>query len=139
MAVYLYTGVLADFAQSPFPEAVPRLKVIASRAAFGPLGPLAEKPVLVPVAASGAFTVSLVASTDTTPPTKYRLFCEWLNSEGAPVGWSEWEFTAVVGGGPVKDMVTAPPSVWFVGPPWPAAEPAGFYWDTTTDDVWRKE
>lgn len=139
MATYEYTGVLADFSQAPFPGAHPKLEVVAKQAAFGPLGPLADKPVRVPVAASGAFTVTLVASADTTPPTTYELRCTWLNDDDTPVGWSEWTFTAVVAGGPIKDMVTAPPSVWFIGPPWPASEPSGFYWDTTTDDVWRKE
>lgn len=142
MATYTYTGKLTDFSEAPFPGAAPVLWVTPDGSAFGPDGLLSENIIPVAIATDGTFLVPLVASSDTSPPTLYTLRCKWLAPDGLGgtyiVGLSEWKFTAVVGGGAVKDMVTAPVSVWFVGPPWPAPEPSGFYFDRYTNDVGRK-
>lgn len=137
MATYPYTGRLTDFGEAPFPSAFPRLVIVADRDAFGPSGLLSKKRIPVTVAADGTFRVSLVPSTDTSPPVRYTARCEWLDGETL-VGFSEWSFTALPGGGPIKDMVTAPLSVWFVGPPWPQGTPPGWYFDRFTNDVGRK-
>lgn len=139
MATYTYTGRLTDFGEAPFPDAKPRLWVEARVPAFGPNGPLAPRRIPVTVASNGDFTVDLVASVDTNPTVEYVLRVEWLHVDEEISGWSEWPFTAVIGGGQIKDMGPgAPLSVWFVGPPWPANTPPGFYYDKLTDDVGRK-
>lgn len=139
MATYTYTGKLTDFSEQPFPDAAPALWVEADKPAYGPNGPLSTKRIPVVVAANGNFSVDLVASVDTSPTVKYGLFVKWLHGDGSPAGQTEWEFTAVQGGGPIKDMTDAPVSAWWVGPPWPPNQPRGFYLDKDTNDVWRKQ
>lgn len=140
MATYTYTARLTDFGQQPFPDAHPNLFVVPSVDAFGPTGLLAAKRIPVTFYdPNGAFTVDLVASADTSPAVTYTLVCEWLDVAGSPLGFAEWRFIAVPGGGPIKDMVNAPVSVWWVGPPWPANLPSGFYFDLATGDVGRRD
>lgn len=139
MAIYTYTGTLADLGGSPFPGAFPKLYVVADRDTFGPNGPIpANKRVEIPVASDGSFAVQLTASADLSPSVRYTLRCEWLDGE-TPLGWAEWDFTAYGGGGPIKDGVSAPASVWWVGPPWPSGLPSGWYLNRFTNDVGRKE
>lgn len=139
MTTYTYTGRLTDFGEAPFPEAMPRLWVEATEPAFGPTGALATRRIPVTVAPNGNFSVALVASVDTSPTNIYKLRLEWLHAEGNLAGWSEWEFTAAIGGGSITESAAAPLSVWWVGPPWPPYPlPLGFYFDTITNDVGRK-
>lgn len=137
MATYTYTGKLTDVGEAPFPGAIPRLWVEPATEMFGPGGPLATKRVPVTVAANGSFSVALVASVDTVPAARYRLRCEWLDGDTV-LGSSSWDFNAVVGGGNITESAGAPASVWWVGPPWPAGLPSGFYFDKITNDVGRK-
>lgn len=139
MALYTYTGTLADLGGVPFPGALPRLWVEADRDTFGPDGPIpARKRVIVNVATDGTFSVSLTASTETSPPVRYFLLCEWLDQSSSPVGFAQWEFTAYMGGGPIKDGAQAPLSVWWVGPPWPQGTPPGLYVNKVTNWVGEK-
>ena len=134
MATYPYTGVLTDFAEAPFLDAFPRLWVQAENDAISGDHILASKRVYVTVNAGGLFTVNLVPSSETVPTTKYRLHCEWLNSDGTPLGFSEWQFIAQVGGGDIEPGAYPVATVW-VGPPWPPGEPQGIYLDRYTNDV----
>lgn len=138
MTTYTYTGRLTDFGETPFLSAVPELWIEPINSAFGQQGPLANKRIPIHLEGNGAFSVSLVASADTSPPTKYRLRLEWIDSD-VLVGWTEWEFTAEIGGGTISDGVSAPVSVWWVGPPWPSPLRKGFYFDRNTNDVGRVE
>lgn len=134
MAVYTYRGRLTDFAQDPFPDAYPRLFVQPVNDAISETHLLSSKRIPVHVEPDGRFAVLLVPSAETTPVTKYRLLCEWLVSD-EPVGWSVWEFTAVVGGGDIGTMPNGPVSQVWVGPPWPPSNPRGMYFDRFTNDV----
>lgn len=138
MAIYTYTGTLADLGGAPFPEAIPRLWVVAERDTFGPDGPIpAAKKVEITVASSGAFSVQLHDSASLSPPTRYRLRCLWLDGDsGDPVGFAEWVFTAFPGGGPINEGGEPPTySVW-IGPPWPAAGTPGLYIDRNSPNEW---
>lgn len=138
MAKYSYTGRLTDFSETPFPGAIPELVVRPEREAFGTTGLLASRDIRVTVDSTGTFSVDLVASVDMSPASGYVLVCNWLDAGGVARGWSEWKFNAVIGGGPIKDSVSAPASVWIVGPPWPAEPIKGaFYFDKFTNDVGR--
>lgn len=138
MTTHLYTGTVTSFSENPIPNATPRMWVQPKFSAIGPNGPLLTRPVPVTIAEDGAFAVSLVASVDTVPPAEYVLHVDWLDASGFAAGWSEWEFRAQAGGGPI-DPGGPPLSVWFVGPPWPPGLPPGFYFDKITNDVGRKE
>lgn len=133
MAVCSYSGRLTDFAEAPFPAAAPRLWVVADRDAFGVNGALASRRVAVPVTRRGEFTFDLVPSVNTAPPTRYRLCCEWLDGDGGVAGWSEWEFTAALGGGPIKDMALIPISRFWCGPTPPLNPGPGLWWLDTSD------
>ena len=137
MATQTYTGRLTDFGELPFPDAQPRLSVAPAVDAFGPNGLLSSKRIPVSLAADGSFSVALVPSTDTSPPVEYVLRCEWLDAE-ILLGYSQWRFTALPSGGAISGMVSAPLSVWWVGPPWPPTLPSGWYFDQFTNDVGRK-
>lgn len=143
MDTYAYTGTLTDLGGNPFStDAAPEL-VVTAEDGFGPNGLVAAAQLEVPVsvAADGSFTVSLFASTDFVPSRPYKLRCTWFaagrDGKLIPAGWAEWSFTAQPGGGPIVDMVDAPVSTWFAGPPWPNPPRPGQYWDVTTDDVWN--
>lgn len=138
MAVYTYTGKLADFGEAPFPNAFPRLWVSPVRDAFSPEGVVAAKRIPVTVASDGTFSVVLEASIDLIPPTTYSLRCEWLSSadDPDPRGWAQWDFTAQIGGGPIATMPGSHLTrVWYdtAAPP---VNRAGIYWiHPTTGDV----
>lgn len=136
MAVYTYTGKLTDFGEAPFPDALPRLWVEPERDAFSPSGPSSKKRIPVVVASSGAFSVDLTASIDMLPATRYSLRCEWLNGlDGDPRGWSQWDFTAQPGGGPIATMPGVLTRVWYDTAP-PPVDRSGIYWiHPTTGDV----
>ncbi|MFF7683150.1 hypothetical protein ACFZA2_10345 [Microbacterium sp. NPDC007973] len=134
MATYTYTGFLTDLGENPFPAgAAPELVAIAQDG-FGPKGLVAGalREVPVPIQPDGSFSVQLTASTDFSPSRPYTLRCTWfafdVNEQKVPAGWAEWTFTAVAGGGPIRDMVTAPVSTWFIGPPWPATPVIGAFY-----------
>lgn len=139
MATYTYEVKVTDFEEQPFPGATLRVWVAPERDAHGPEGQLAARRIPVVIDSTGAGTVQLVASVDLSPTTGYVLRGDWLsfdqNGQEILAGWSEWSFTALAGGGPIKDMVSAPVSVWWVGPPWPTTPRPGFFWDLTTDSV----
>ena len=99
MAKATYTGKLTDFGEAPFPGDVPKLWVAPKRGAFGAVGVLATRRVAVTVAPDGSFSVDLVPSAALMPPQSYLLRCEWSGG-----GSTEWEFTALAGGGNIKDM-----------------------------------
>ena len=99
MAKATYTGKLTDFGEVPFPDDVPKLWVAPKRGAFGAVGVLATRRVAITVAPNGSFSVDLVPSAALMPPQSYLLRCEWSGG-----GSTEWEFTALRGGGNIKDM-----------------------------------
>lgn len=101
MATATYTGDLTDFAEAPFPTAVPKLTVYPKQDGFGAKGLLSTRRIPITVASNGSFSFQLVPSAQTLPPQSYILRCEWLGSD---YGYSEWEFTAAVGGGNIKTM-----------------------------------
>lgn len=138
-----YWGRLTDFAGQPFPGAIPRLSVTAEHPAVTTTGLLATKETVLPLASDGTFIAQLVPTADTSPQTRYVFLCTWFatNAAGAeiPAGWSEWTITAAIGGGPIKDMVSAPASVWFVGPPFPEKPvPGAFYLNRNGDQPWAR-
>lgn len=136
MALYPYTGTLADLGGAPFPGATPDLYVVADQDTFGPEGPIpARKQVEIEVASNGSFTVQLTASIDTTPPVKYRLICDWLTATGKPLGSAEWDFTAQPGGGPIATMPGVMTRVWY-STKQPPVNRSGIYWvHPSTGDV----
>lgn len=139
MAVYDYTGKLTDFTEAPFPDAVPRLYVVPNGDAFSPTGPSSKRSIPVDVASNGTFSISLQASIDLVPPTAYTLRCDWFTStavgQEVPAGWSEWEFTAQPGGGPIATMPNKITRVWY-STSQPPVDRAGIYWiHPTTGDV----
>lgn len=135
MAVYTYTGKLADFGDTPFPNAKPRLWVSAEHSAMSGGSVLALKRVPITVAANGTFSVSLVASADLTPVSKYVLRAEWLDGETI-VGWTDWIFTALIGGGQISNMPDgAITNVWY-STSQPPVRRAGIIWiHPVTGDV----
>lgn len=137
MTTYPYTGTLADFGEAPFPEASPELYIVAQRDAFGPSGGvLASRRVPITVRANGSFVVSLVASADLSPQTKYELRCDWLDVSGNLRGWASWVFTAAIGGGSIAQMKDAAITrVWFATYPPPVSR-GGILWvNPETGDV----
>ena len=117
--------------------AVPKLWVQPERDAFSPTGPSAAKRVPVTLESDGTFSVNLVASIDLVPPTRYSLRCEWLDVDsGTAIGWAQWDFTALPGGGPIATMPDAVLTrVWFDVTSPPVDRP-GIYWiHPTTGDV----
>ncbi|MHA3682776.1 hypothetical protein ACXR2W_00745 [Leucobacter sp. HY1908] len=100
---YAYTGKLADFGDAPFPTAKPKLWVEPMQPAMSGGSVLAAKRVQITPASNGNFTVQLIASADLDPWSRYRLRCEWLDGD-VVMGWSEWIFTALIGGGGIADM-----------------------------------
>ena len=143
MTTYAYTGRLTDFGEAPFPGARPRLWVAPMQDAFGPVGGvLASRQILISVPSSGYFSVDLIATADLQPQTKYSLRCEWLDTNGVVRGWSQWDFYAAIGGGPIADMgeviITR---VWYGETP-PPVQRAGIYWvNPITGDIreWVEE
>lgn len=145
MAVYTYTGRLTDLGEAPFPGASPRLRVEPETAGttsdpFTPTGPGATRAILIPVAPDGTFTVDLIASVDLIPNTRYILRCDWFTtgSSGQEVlaGWSEWRFTALIGGGPISTMPNAPVTrVWYSITPPPVQRPGISWVHPNTGDV----
>ena len=135
MTVYTYTGKLADFSDAPFPNAKPRLWVSAERAAMSEGSVHALKRVPITVAANGSFSVSLVASADLTPQSKYLLRCEWLDGDTV-LGWTDWVFTALIGGGPIANMPdSAVTNVWYSTAK-PPVDRKSIYWiNPVTGDV----
>lgn len=133
MAIATYSGRLSDFAEEPFPSASPRLFVLAERDAFGPTGALSRRQIPVAVNALGEFSFDVVPSADTAPPTRYRLICEWLDVDQAVIGWSEWAFTAAVGGGPISEMGLIPITRFWCGPTEPPNRGPGLWWLDTSD------
>lgn len=135
MTVYTYTGKLADFSDAPFPDALPRLWVEGKHAAVSKGSMHALKRVHVPVNSRGFFSVSLVASVDLTPESPYLLRCEWLDGDTV-LGWTEWEFTALIGGGNIADMPSGViTNVWYSTLP-PPVDRAGIFWiNPETGDV----
>ena len=107
------------------------------RDAFGPGGGvLASRQIAVAVKANGSFVVDLVASADLRPVMDYTLRCEWLDADGVVRGWSQWDFTAAIGGGDISDMQSsAVKRVWYAEYPPPVSR-AGIYWlHPVTGDV----
>lgn len=143
MALYDYTLTVTDFSGAPFPGAVPRARIRPLRDAAGPDGMLSSRDIPVPLDSSAHGTVQLVASVDTAPVTRYVLVVDWLAStqDGQEIaGWvSEWEFTAVAGGGDIRAMGDVVPSAVFYGPPWPVGTPPGLYIDLETGDIGWKD
>lgn len=135
MATYTYTGRLTDFGEKPFLTATPKLWVEPEHPAFSDTGPAVARRILITVASNGSFSVDLVASADLTPNTRYRLRCEWLDS-GVLAGWTEWIFTALIGGGSIADMPDSViTNVWYAVSP-PPVNRSGIYWiHPTTGDV----
>lgn len=135
MAVYSYTGRLTDFGEAPFPAAVPRLWIQPGSDAFSPSGPAAARRIPVTVAVNGTFSVDLTASIDLVPPMPYGLRCDWLTEDDEPLGWSEWEFTAQPGGGPIATMPGVMTRVWYATAQ-PPVNRSGIYWvHPVTGDV----
>ena len=132
---YVYTGKLADFTDTPFPEAAPRLWVEGEHESMSSDSVLAAKRVPVSVGGDGAFSVQLVASVDLEPFTRYELRCEWLDADTV-IGWTSWKFTALIGGGPIAKMrdVTIT-NVWYSDGQPPVSR-SGIYWiSPSTGDV----
>lgn len=135
MAVYAYTGKLTDFSDAPVPDATAELYVEPERSAMSPTGPAATRRIPITVASDGTFSVGLVASVDLVPNTKYSLRCEWTDIAGNPAGWSQWDFTAQPGGGPIATMPGVMTRVWYSTTQPPVNVP-GIYWiHPTTGDV----
>lgn len=135
MTVYTYTGKLADFGDKPFPTAKPRLWVEGTHAAVSRHAIHALKRVYIALGESGQFSVDLTASADLTPPTQYLLRCEWLDGETV-MGWTEWRFTALIGGGNIGNMQDgAATNVWYSTQS-PPDNRAGIIWiNPVTGDV----
>lgn len=136
MAVDTYTGRLTDFGESPFPSAVPNLWVQPLKDAYTASGPAAAKRIYIPVSVNGNFSVNLTPSADLIPPTGYSLRCEWLDEAGGLIGWAQWDFSALPGGGPISSMPGAVlKRIWYATTP-PPVNRAGIYWvHPVTDDV----
>ena len=132
---YPYTGKLADFADTPFPKARPRLWVEGETASMSQSSVHALKRVEVPVAETGHFSVALVASADLVPPTPYILRCEWLDGDTV-LGWSTWKFTDLIGGGNIANMQDGETTnVWYSTQS-PPANRGGIIWiNPVTGDV----
>lgn len=135
MTVYTYTGRLADFGDKPFPAARPRLWVEAVNAATSQHAIHALKRVHITLDQSGQFSVELTASADLTPPTPYLLRCEWLDGDTV-MGWTEWKFTALIGGGNIGNMQDGDATnVWYSTQS-PPDNRAGIIWiNPVTGDV----
>lgn len=135
MTVYTYTGKLADFGDTAFPNAKPRLWVEAEHAAMSGGSVLALKRVPITVAANGTFSVQLVASADLTPVSRYRLRAEWLDGDTV-VGWTDWIFTALIGGGPIANMPDGQiTNVWYSRSNPPVQRPGIIWIHPVTGDV----
>lgn len=137
MPTYPYTGTLTDIGEAPITDATPRLWVTPGQAAMatgGGVHPDRRKPV--PINSSGEFTMWLVPSVETTPPTQYVLRCEWFttNSAGGEIlaGWSEWAFVAAIGGGPINEMAIIPITRIWAGDAPPARPARGLWWYDTS-------
>lgn len=139
MAAYTYTGTLTDIGVQVLTSRYPRLTVRPEHGVWGLDGVVSSARRTVTVnPATGAFTMTLVASADLTPPAKYVLEVVLFDqaADGTPIaGWDAWTFTAVAGGGNIADMADAPATRLFIGPPWPATPIPGAYFDTTTNDL----
>ena len=136
MTVYTYSGKLADFSDEAFPaNSRARLWVEAVTSAMSGSSLHALKRVHISVASNGSFSVDLVASADLTPQSRYRIRCEWLDGD-IVLGWTDWAFTALIGGGPIANMAdVVVTNIWYstVKPP---IDRTGITWiHPTTGDV----
>lgn len=140
MARYTYTGNVTDLRGAAFPGASPRAWVTTDRDVFTPGGLGSHRDVRITVESNGSFDVTLEASADLTPPSPYTIRCEWFtvteNGQEVLAGWSEWTFTAQIGGGPVSTMPGVKLTrVWYSPLPPPVSR-TGIYWlDPETGDV----
>ncbi|MFC7430973.1 MULTISPECIES: hypothetical protein [unclassified Agrococcus] len=141
---YVYEGTLTDLGLDALVGLSPQLRVRPQREAYGPDGELVSAaPVTVDVAASGAFSVSLAASTDLRPVTRYVIevgrFEETFDGPRF-LGVDTWVFPAAVGGGRITEQDSeAWPFAVFVGPPvadWPEGTPPGFYIQAVAPNAW---
>lgn len=140
MAVYTYTGKLADFGEEPFPGASPRLWVAPRKSAFARSSLAAARRMPIPVASDGTFEVDLIASIDLVPPVIYTLECDWftvaVSGQEILAGRARWTFTAQIGGGPIATMPDSKLTrVWYATTQ-PPVNRSGIYWiHPTTGDV----
>lgn len=129
-----YTGQLRDFLPSELATLNPHLWVQLNRPGMGPSGPLTTVRKPVELTGSQTFEFDVEPSVNISPQSAYTLGVTWANGRDMDV----LEFVAKIGGGPIKDSVSAPASVWIVGPPWPAViVPGAFYLDRVTNEVGR--
>lgn len=140
MTTYTYTGRLTDLGEAPFPDARPRLRVFPEQDTFTPSGIGASRGIPVATGYDGAFVFDLIASADLNPPTLYTLRCNWYTTGagGTEVlaGWSDWTFTALIGGGPIATMPNAPLTrVWFDTNPPPVNRPGIIWLHPVTGDI----
>lgn len=116
---HVYTGTLTDIGLGVLTGRYPVMRVRPEREAFGPDGlvsAVAQEVDVNPV--TGAFSMSLYASTELVPRVAYVIEVGRFEQgfEGARfVGVDTWRFFAREGGGNVTDMVDVPPGsgrVW---------------------------
>ena len=145
MSVATYTGSLNVLGHELLSEWSPRLTVRPEVEAFGPSGIISSKYRTIPVdAETGDFSVTLFPSTELTGSdnrtgVKYilelQMFGESVDGTAIILHQDVWIFTAIFGGGNIRDMGSAPPVALISGPPWPATPQPGTYFDVVTGDV----
>lgn len=145
MSTALYYGNMNALGYQPLSAWSPRLTVRPEVEAFGPAGLISGKPRTISVdEETDAFEVRLVPSSEMTGADgrigvryvlELALFDTTFDGKQELVRHDIWIFTAIAGGGPIRDMGDAPPIGFFVGPPWPSSPRPGTYFDTETGDL----
>lgn len=147
MAAYTYTGTLADIGLGVLTSRMPVMRVRPTVESFGPNGLISAAPVQVSLdPATGAFSMTLIASGDLTPAAGGAPGVDYIIEVGRFeqaidgtyfAGFDIWKFTAVAGGGNVGGMNGGSLLAVWIGPPWPTYPyPAGLYIDTTPPNPW---
>ncbi|QNA93273.1 MULTISPECIES: hypothetical protein [unclassified Microbacterium] len=117
------TGLLTDAGLSPFQGRFPRLKFRPVNATTADAHVVTREPVDAVINdGTGEFSVTVVSSDETTPPTRYTVTADWDSGreldviQGLYVPAGNWNLSDLI-------LATAPPSVGMVmygfGPPPP--------------------
>ena len=141
MAIVTYA--LSAFDIQPFPDSQPRLKFVPSGNAINGTRLFATKPIYSTPAGSGAGSVNLAPTDSVRPAIWYQIEIEWLDSEGncRMVDHVPWQIFVPNAGGNLDDLIKVPanPMLFYAGPTLPPQYnvPGAYWWDTTTDDIWK--
>lgn len=141
---HVYTGTLTDIGLGVLTGRYPVMRVRPEREAFGPDGLVSAVPEEVAVDEdTGAFSMSLYASTELVPQVSYVIEVgRFEQGFDGPrfVGQDTWKFLAPVGGGAISELEglrLGNDLVWSSASAVDPTKRTGFQLDTVTGDLYQ--